>query len=119
MGTVTAAKCLIEIKKQDLKKKRTKKTMKALKDCQMHCGPVEPTNIDILQHLNEKELFQEITYLRLTVSIDITQKRLINLGNGQYKYQNSIADKLKASIKKVKPENKISSNTEELLKKFV
>ena len=75
---VCAAKELsLEVKKLNKFKKKSR-ILKLLDVLKQHDGPCTPSNIDsLLPKLDDKQLIQEISYLRATVNPDIRQKQRV------------------------------------------
>ena len=63
------------MKKAELKTKKQARALKLLETCKCHQGPMTPNSVDRLQHLTEKEILSEISYLRVTIAPDIRQMR--------------------------------------------
>lgn len=100
LETVKLAQHLALTKKEDLKRK----------------GPVTASCLGLLDTLNEKQLLLEITYLRLTVSPDIRQKRRV-LVDGKIRFQTFTKPELVRSIKSViKPETDMTQDIDSLLR---
>ena len=100
-----------------VQKQKNLKTLKVLKDCKKHGGPVTQGDIEILDSSSESQLLREICYLRLTVAPDIRQRRRVKLDNVQIKMQKFTLGKLRISIKNVfKPVNDRVDNIDALLK---
>ena len=71
LQTVKMSKKLAVLKKVELKRKKTQRTVKLLDTCENHHGPVTQESILLVDTLVEKELISEIGYLRATVAPDI------------------------------------------------
>jgi hypothetical protein len=71
---VVAAKALALKENKKRKTPKNKQTTEALEKCKDHGGPVTEKDIEKIEKLNEKELKQEISYLRLTVAPNIRQR---------------------------------------------
>ena len=116
LAEVRVANKLAIHKKEELKKKKTSKTLAVLERCKKHGGPMTPASLNLLPKLNGKQLLDEISYLRLTVAPDIRQMRRIKDGDGKYKMQKFTITELKTSIKNaLKPEGNVSSDIDNLL----
>jgi hypothetical protein len=116
-ATVRQAKRLALQKKEQLKKKKSNKTMEILEKCKLHGGPITPGSLELLSNLDEKKLLTEIAYLRITIAPNIRQRRRITLKNGKHKMEKFTTEELRTSIKNaVSPENEIINDVNELLK---
>ena len=114
--TVKNANRLSVLKKEELKKKKTLKVLKLLDTCKAHSGPVTPNSIDILDSLNEKQLFAELCYLRATVAPDIRQMRRVKSNDGRFRMEKFSADELRTSIRNaVQPEDDVTNDIGSLL----
>ena len=71
LHTFKMSKRLTPVKKEELKKKKTARTLKLLDLCKEHQGPVTADSVDILENLSDKELINEICFLRATVAPEI------------------------------------------------
>ena len=71
LAQVKLANKLALHKEEELKKKKTSKTLAVLERCKKHGGPMTPTSLNLLPKLNRKQLLDEISYLRLTIAPDI------------------------------------------------
>ena len=80
-----------------------------------HGGPVIPHTLDTLSNLNEKQLLQEIPYLRQTIAQNIRQMRHVKT-NGKYKMERFTTEELKTLIRNaLRPEDNVSDNICNLL----
>ena len=60
LQTVKMSKKLAFLKKEELKRKKTQRTMKLLDTCENHHGPVTQESTCLVDTLIEKELISEI-----------------------------------------------------------
>lgn len=117
IATVKQSKLLALQKKEMLKKKKSEKTLKILTQCKKHGGPISADDLNLLDKLDEKSLLLEISYLRLTITPDIRQRRKVKLPNGKFKFLKYSVYELKTAIRNaVKPENNLQDNVDTLLK---
>ena len=104
------------IKKEDLKMRKTQKTIEKIGICKLHGGPVTTTSLHLLEQLTEKLLLAEVSYLRLTIMPEIRQMRQVKTSNRQYRVEKFRSEELKASMKNVlKPESHITMTVNSLL----
>ncbi|XP_013414654.1 uncharacterized protein LOC106176709 [Lingula anatina] len=116
LATVESAKKLALHKKEELKKKKACKTLAVLERCKDHNGPLTVKSLDLLPSLTEKQLLDEINYLRLTVAPDIRQKRRVKAADGKFRMEKFTVEELKASIKNaLKPEATVNEDINALL----
>ena len=116
LAEVRVANKLAIHKKEELKKKKSSKTLAVLERCKKHGGPMTPASLNLLPKLDGKQLLDEISYLRLTVAPDIRQMRCIKDGNGKHKMQKFTTSELQTSIKNaLKPEGNVSGDIDNLL----
>lgn len=116
LATVKIANKLAQHKKQELKEKKTRKTLAVLEICKQHGGPITPTSLDLLSKLNGKQLLDEISYLRMTIAPDIRQKRRVKAGEGKFKMEKFTVNELQTSIRNaLRPEANVSSDIDTLL----
>ena len=116
LETVKVTKQLSIMKKEELKKKKILRTQHILEMCKAHGGPVTVNSIGILEKLSEKQLINEISYIRITVAPEIRQKRRIRNEEGKIKYQNFSVKELRESIRNfVKPEGEVTKDIDKLL----
>ena len=114
---VKTMKKLSLVKKEENKKKKVGKMLKALENCKVHGGPVTPSTIEWLDRLNVQQLLTEISYIRLTSCPDIRQKRRIKAPDGKFRFQTFTAAELRQSIRSaIKPESDVVDNLDELIK---
>ena len=100
------ARQLAVIKHQKLKIKKHEKVLELLEKYKEHNSSITPKTIDILDSLNEKQLINEISYLRLTILPKIKQRRRVKLDSGKFKIVNFTMDELLCSIHNaIKPDN--------------
>lgn len=117
LETVKSAKRLSLVKKEELKRKKSQKTINLLEKCKEHGGPITPNSIQMMTKLTENQLLSEIAYLRVTIAPDIRQKRRVKNDHGQFTYEKFSIPELQQSIKTViKPEGNVSKNIDSLLK---
>ena len=67
-----------------MKKKKMEKTVKLLEAVKLHSGPVTPNSLGFLDTLNEKQLLEEVKYLR-AIAPDIRQMRRTKTTDGRFK----------------------------------
>ena len=116
LAKVSLSKKLALYKKEQLKKKKTSKTLAVLEKCKQHGGPMTPNSLDVLPKLSEKQLIAEISYLRMTVAPDIRQKRRVKALNGKFKMEQFTITELQTSIRNaLRPEANVTSDIETLL----
>jgi len=61
------------------------KTVKLLEAFKLHSGPVTPNSLGLLDTLHEKQLLEEVKYLRATIAPDIRQMRRTKTTDGRFK----------------------------------
>ena len=116
LANIKLANKLSQHKKEELKKKKTSKTLAVLERCKEHGGPITPNSLDLLSKLNGNQLLDEISYLRMTVAPDICQMRRVKAENGKFKMEKFTEKELKASIRNaLRPEANVSSDINTLL----
>ena len=116
LATVKSAKKLALYKKEKLRAKKSTKTIAALERCREHNGPLTPNSLTIINKLTEKQLLDEIAYLRLTVIPDIRQKRRVKGDGVKFRMEKFSLNELKASIKDaLKPEDNVTTDIDDLL----
>ena len=116
LETVRNSKKLSLKKKEALKKKKEQRMFKLLDLCKSHGGPVTDSSLGLIDTLNEKQLINEICYLRATVAPNIRQQKRIQI-EGKYKMKKFSKDELKIEIKNaIKPEIELNKTVEKLLK---
>ena len=107
------------LKKEELKRRKTQRTMKLLDTCGNHHGPVTQESILLVDTPIEKELTSEIGYLKATVAPDIRQMRRLKV-DGKFKMMKCPCDELRQSIKNaIKPESNLSNDIDALLKQYI
>lgn len=90
--------------------------MKLLDLCKKHQGPVTADWVNLLDNLTEKELINEICYLRATVAPDIRQMRREKV-DGKFKMIRFTYNELKQSIRNaVKLESNLTNDIHSLLR---
>ena len=94
------------IKRQKMKIKKHGNTLELLEKCKGHNDPITPKTVDILDSLNEKQLINEISYLRLTITPIIKQQRRVKLISGKLKIVNFTIDELQCPIPNAKKKKK-------------
>ena len=118
LQTVKMSKKLALLKKEELKRKKTQRTMNLLDTCENHHGPVTQESTLLVDTLIEKELISEIGYPRATVAPDIRQMRRVKI-DGKFKMMKFSCDELRQSIKNAsKPESNLSNDIDALLKQY-
>ncbi|QQP51548.1 Hypothetical protein FKW44_012955, partial [Caligus rogercresseyi] len=116
LHTVKISKKIALIKKEQLKRKKVKRTMKLLDMCKGHQGPVTRDSRDLIERLTEKQLLSEIGYLRATLAPDIRQMRRIKV-DGRFNMEKFSCAELKQSIKNyIKAESDLIIDVNALLK---
>ena len=105
------------MKKAELKTKKQPRVLKLLETCKCHQGPVTPNSVVRLQHLIEKEILSEISYLIATIAPDILQMRRVKVHvNGKFKRVRFSVEELRQSIRNaVKPESDLGADIDVLL----
>ena len=98
LQTVKMFKKLALLKKEELKRKKTQRTMNLSDTCENHHGPMTQESTLLVDTLIEKELISEIGYLRATVAPDIRQMRRVKI-DGKFKMMKFSCDELRQSIK--------------------
>ena len=118
LQTVKMSKKLALLKKEELKRKKTQRTMNLLDTCENNHRPVTQESTLLVDTLIEKELISEIGYPRATVAPDIRQMRRVKL-DGKFKMMKFSRDELRQSIKNAnKPESNLSNDIDALLKQY-
>lgn len=119
LSNVQAASELSLRKKEDLKRKRNLRMIKLLEVCKEHGGPITPQNIDKLNALNSKQLSDEVSYLKLTISPNMRMKRrvpVIGDPKRKFRYDPLSDEELRSSIRNaIKPEADVKSDVNQLL----
>jgi len=116
---VRETKKLALLKKEELKKNKTEKTMKILKECKLHGGPLTLDSLILLNELTETQLIDEIKFLRYTTAPNIKQMRRVKVDD-VYKMQKFNITELKQSIRNaIKSESSLMSNVDEMLLTFL
>ena len=86
--------------------------MKLLENIKKEGGPLTPSDIDRMETMDQKQLLQQIKYLRATVAPNIKQQRKTLEG----KFSLFNIDEMKNEIRTVlKPENDMREDLEDLL----
>jgi hypothetical protein len=108
LNKVQATKTLALKEKEKKKNKKNQRTIEALAKCKEHGGPMTEKDVDKIETMNEKQLKQEISYLRLTVAPNIRQR--------SKEEGNFSVEKLRIQIRNaIKPVTNMSENVDTLL----
>ena len=96
---------------------KRKSSLKLLAQCRKHNGPLSVDNLSLLDTLTEKEVLEEVKYLKATVAHELKmKKRITNPATGKYKMKQLPLDHLKGCIRNVlKPSNDLPASIESLL----
>ena len=78
------------LRKEQVKKRKTERTLKMLDACKSHGGPLSLSNLHSLDTLNQDQLLLETSFLRSTVAPNIRQKRRVKSTDSTkaYSYEN-------------------------------
>lgn len=116
LAIVKVTKKLVLMKREDIKKRKTQKTMHQIDIWKQHGGPATPNSLDILEHLTKKSAIGEVSYLRLTIAPDIRQMRRVTAAEGRYRMEKFGLDELKTSNRNVlKPESCVTMDLNNFL----
>lgn len=116
LETVKSAKSLSLKKKEELKRKKENRMFKLLDVCKLQGGPITVASIDVVNSMDEKQLLNEIAYLRATVAPNIKQQRRIKV-EGKFRMEKLTKDELIIEIKNaIKPETEANVSIQQLLK---
>ena len=111
MNKVKNAEKLAGSEKIKKKQKKNEKTLKLLQVIKTHGGPVTCNDLDNLEKLTDKQVLDEVRYLRHTIAPNIREKRKVE--NKFVKYTKA---ELITQIKNVlKPETEVEDNVDKLL----
>jgi hypothetical protein len=87
---VKSPKRLLLVKKKELKRKRSQKTIYLLEKCKERGGYITLNSIQMMTKLTENQLLSEIEYLRVKIAPDIRQNRRVKNDHGQFTFENSV-----------------------------
>ena len=77
---------------------KRKSSLKLLAQCRKHNGPLSVDNLSLLDTLTEKEVLEEVKYLKATVAHELKmKKRITNPATGKYKMKRLPLGHLKAT----------------------
>ena len=77
LNKVKAAESLANQEKVKKKAKKNEKCLQLLEVVKIHGGPITPNDLDRLENLTDKQILNEVKYLRQTVAPNIREKRKV------------------------------------------
>ena len=102
LNLVQITKSLAMESKRQAKEKLNQTILKLLALCQQHGGPITENNIQIMDHLSEKQLISEVSYLKKVLNANIKLKtRVKDPENNKWKFIPQTVQELKNSIRSV------------------
>ena len=93
------------------KQKKNTRMLEAFENVKTHGGPVTAKSIDLLSELSDKDILEEVRFLRMTVAPNIREKRKIYKKIVKFSRQELISQ----IVNILKPEDDLSKDIDELL----
>ena len=93
------------------KQKKNTRMLEAFENVKTHGGPVTAKSIDLLSELSDKDILEEVRFLRMTVAPNIREKRKIDKKFVKFSRQELISQ----IVNVLKPEDDLSKDIDELL----